>query len=149
MLISIAHAQEAADELAQDLATSPAAADMVSTGIWNMGLIFALVFMFYFLLIRPQQKRFQEHKVMLDNLKKGDKIVTAGGLLGKIHKLTSDEEVVVDLGEVKVTAVRATIQAKSDQPPMLDKKKEPKKADKKEPKKADKKEPAKKKTDKK
>jgi preprotein translocase subunit YajC len=83
---------------------------------WNMGLILILVVMFYFLLIRPQQKRFQEHKAMLDALKKGDRVITAGGLIGTIDKLTDgSDEVVVDLGNgMKVTALRSTIQTKAE-----------------------------------
>ena len=86
---------------------------------WNIGLIGVLVLMFYVLLIRPQQKRFQNQKEMLDALKKGDKVITAGGLVGKIDKLKSDEEVVIDLGSnVKVTAMRHTIQAAPEKEPV-------------------------------
>ncbi len=117
MLISMAHAQEVAQELTNEaVAAGPSAA---SAAIWNIGMIFSLVFLFYFLLIRPQQKRFQEHKEMLDGLRKGDKIVTSGGLIGKIDKLVSDEEVIVDLGSIKVSAVRSTIQNKTDKGPTL------------------------------
>ncbi len=81
----------------------------------NVAMIGLLVFMFYFLLIRPQQKRFKEHKDMLDALKVGDKIVTSGGLIGKIEKLVDNDEVIVDLGNgVKVTAVRSMIQSKEE-----------------------------------
>jgi preprotein translocase subunit YajC len=80
-----------------------------------MGLIGVLVIMFYFLLIRPQQKRFKEHQNMVDALKKGDKVVTAGGLVGKIHKITAgNDEVQVDLGDAKVTVMRASIQVKAE-----------------------------------
>ena len=47
-------------------------------------LIMVLVALFYFLLIMPQQRRFKEHKAMLDNLEKGEKVVTAGGLVGTV-----------------------------------------------------------------
>ncbi len=82
----------------------------------NMMLILILVFMFYVLLIMPQQKRFKKHREMLDTLRKGDKVVTAGGLVGKVDKiLDGADEVVVDLGnDVKVTALRSTIQNKVD-----------------------------------
>lgn len=53
---------------------------------------------FYFFIIRPQQKRVKEHSSMLDNLIKGDEIATVGGLLGKIKKV-SDSFVVVDIAE--------------------------------------------------
>ena len=68
-----------------------------------MGLVF------YFLLIRPQQKRMKEHKALIDGLKRGDEVITQGGMIGKIVKVT-DEEVTLDLGEgVKARVVRSTI----------------------------------------
>lgn len=122
MLISVAQAQEVAIETATVVAETPSAANAFA---WNMGLIVLLVVMFYILLIRPQQKRFAEHKQMIDGLKKGDAIVTSGGLIGKIDKLTNDEEVVVDLGGTKVTALRSTIQAKTDKAPAASNDKKP------------------------
>ena len=83
--------------------------------IQNVAMIVLLVVMFYFLLIRPQQKRFKEHKLMIDALKVGDKIVTSGGIVGTLDKIIDDNEVVVDLGNgIKVTALRSTIQVKAD-----------------------------------
>lgn len=119
MLISPAYAQETPTTATTTTAPGTPAAAPVDTGsavAWNMGLILILVVMFYFLLIRPQQKRFHEHKSMLDALKKGDRVVTAGGLIGTIDKITDgDDEVIVDLGNgLKVTALRSTIQAKAD-----------------------------------
>lgn len=118
MFISKAYAQ-ATDAItgvsAETAAMAGEAPSAASAFAWNMGLILVLVMMFYFLLIRPQQKRFNEHKLMLDALKKGDKIVTSGGLVGKISKIKAgDDEVEIDLGEVKVTALRSSIQAKSE-----------------------------------
>ncbi len=89
---------------------------------------FALIFLvFYFLLIRPQQKKAKDHKNMLAALKKGDAIITAGGIYGRIVE-TRDDLVVIDLGETKVTMGRAYIAAAPDKkqaaPPL---KKEPKK----------------------
>lgn len=122
MLISMAYAQEAVEEAAVMAGETPGTAAQI---LDLMLPIIVLVFLFYFLLIRPQQKRFQEHKVMLDGLKKGDQIVTSGGLVGKVDKLSGDDEVVVDLGNnVKVTALRHTIQNKVDKD---EKKKETKK----------------------
>lgn len=112
-MISIAHAQEATPEL-EVVVGDVAAPSAGSAFAWNMGLILVLVIMFYVLLIRPQQKRFAEHKAMVDSMKKGDKVVTAGGLVGKISKLTNDEEVEIDLGGTKVTAVRNTLTLKED-----------------------------------
>ena len=121
MLISQALAQDTPAATTAEIsvpATDPAVAGAPDTSailIQNVGMIVLLVVMFYFLLIRPQQKRFKEHKDMVDGLKVGDRVVTAGGLIGKIDTLTSNEEVVVDLGNgVKVTSLRSMIQAKTD-----------------------------------
>lgn len=82
----------------------------------NMLMVVVLVAMFYVLLIMPQQRRMKEHTKMLSGLKKGDGVITAGGLIGIVDKAEDmSDEVVVDLGNgVKVTALRATIQAKND-----------------------------------
>lgn len=81
--------------------------------IANM-LPLALIFVvFYFLLIRPQQKKAKEHKQMLDNIKKGDKIVTAGGIYGVVEAVTDNtitikvaENVKVKVGKGFISSVR-------------------------------------------
>jgi len=71
-----------------------------------MGLLFAV---FYFILIRPQQKRSKEHRQLLENLKKGDKVVTTGGLQGTVVSL-SDTVVTVEIADkVKVKVGRSYI----------------------------------------
>ena len=69
-----------------------------------------LVFLiFYFLMIRPQTKRMKEHRAQIDAVKKGDKVVTGGGLIGRVTKVT-DTEVEVELSPtVKVRAVKSTL----------------------------------------
>jgi len=70
-------------------------------------LIFAIM---YFLLIRPQQKKVKEHKAMVEGLRRGDQVVTAGGLIGKVVKVKDDGELEVELAEnVKVRVVQSTI----------------------------------------
>lgn len=65
---------------------------------------------FYFLLIRPQQKKAKQHRDMVAALRRGDRIVTAGGLLGTISRVVSDSELLVEVAEgVKVRVVRGTI----------------------------------------
>ena len=116
MLISKAYAAatENADKLA-DIASAPTAGEAL---LWNLGLVFVLVGLFYILLIMPQQRRFKEHSDMLSDLKKGDRVVTGGGLVGKIDKVLDDKEVIIDLGnDVKVTALRTMIQGKTDMLP--------------------------------
>ncbi|MBQ7585701.1 MAG: preprotein translocase subunit YajC [Desulfovibrionaceae bacterium] len=88
---------------------------------------FILMFViFWFLLIRPQQKRAKAHREMLEALKRGDKIVTSSGLLGTIVELTKDE-VVLECGEAKLKMTRGAIAGLTvDQP----KGEKPKKGDK-------------------
>ncbi len=70
-----------------------------------------MIAIFYFLLIRPQNQRAKKHKEMLSTLKKGDSIVTSGGILGKIAKITEgSDEVTIDTGEgMKLRVLRSTI----------------------------------------
>jgi len=70
-----------------------------------------LIFLvFYIFVFRPQNKRMREHQSMVDNLKRGDRVVTGGGLIGKVYKLTGEDEVIIDLGEgMRVHAVRSTL----------------------------------------
>lgn len=113
MLIAKAYAAAAenADQL-DALAAAPTAGEAF---FWNIALVGILVFLFYILLIMPQQRRFKEHSDMLSDLKKGDRVITGGGLVGKIDKIIDDREVLVDLGNgLKVTALRSTIQGKTE-----------------------------------
>jgi len=65
---------------------------------------------FYFLLIRPQQKKMKQHKEMLAALRRGDRVVTAGGIIGQVVKVSNDGEVQVEIAEgVRVKVVRGTI----------------------------------------
>lgn len=65
---------------------------------------------FYFLLIRPQQKKQKDHRTMLDALRRGDRVVTGGGILGIVFKVVSPEEVEVDIASgVRVKVLRSTI----------------------------------------
>ncbi len=99
------------------MSPAPSPAGGTEMLLWNVGMIAALVAMFYLLLIRPQQKRFREHKDMIDSLKKGDRVLTGGGLIGKVDKIVSDTEILVDLGNgVKVSALRSTVQTRLDEP---------------------------------
>ena len=67
---------------------------------------------FYFLLIRPQQKKAKDHKAMLGALRRGDRVVTGGGIVGTVSKVQGDEDVVVEIAEgIKVRVVRGTIQS--------------------------------------
>jgi len=74
-------------------------------------LPFVLIFVImYFLIIRPQRAQMKKRGEMLSNIRRGDTVVTGGGLIGKVTKVVDDNELEVDLGNgVKVTALRATI----------------------------------------
>lgn len=71
-------------------------------------LVFIFV-IFYFLLIRPQQRRMKEHRAMIDAVKKGDTVVTGGGLVGRVVRV-QDAEVEIELApNVKVRALKSTL----------------------------------------
>ena len=114
MWISKAYAQsiEPGVELTNEMAANvPEAPSATEAFMWNMGLVALLVLMFYVLLIRPQQKRMKEHATMLQGLQKGDKVMTAGGLIGKIAKIKDgDDEVEVELGNGTVTVLKSMLQ---------------------------------------
>ena len=70
-------------------------------------LIFVI---FYFFLIRPQQKRVKDHKAMVESLKRGDEIITSGGIIGTIDRVMEDDRIEVTIGEnTKVQIIRSTI----------------------------------------
>jgi preprotein translocase subunit YajC len=70
-------------------------------------MIFAIM---YFLLIRPQQQRLKEHRAMVDNVKRGDTVVTAGGIVGKVSKVRDDGELMIEISDnVQVRVVKSTL----------------------------------------
>lgn len=70
-------------------------------------LIFAIM---YFLLIRPQQKKLKEHKAMVEALRRGDQVLTQGGIVGKVTHVNEDGTIVVEIADnVKVKVIKATI----------------------------------------
>ncbi|MCZ7675563.1 MAG: preprotein translocase subunit YajC [Roseovarius sp.] len=70
-------------------------------------LIFAIM---YFLLIRPQQKKVKDHKAMVGALRRGDQVVTQGGMIGKVSKVKDDDEIEVEIAQgVKVRVVKSTV----------------------------------------
>lgn len=88
-------------------ATGAAGAGSAFASFVPLVLIFAIM---YFLLIRPQQKKVKEHRAMVEALRRGDQVVTAGGIVGKVVKVGEDGIVEVEIAEgVKVKVVRQTI----------------------------------------
>lgn len=75
--------------------------------------IFLIIGVFYFLLIRPQQKKQKEQQAMLSNLKRGDAVVTSGGMYGRIVDIDGDKAV-IDLGEHKVIVMRQALNLMAD-----------------------------------
>ena len=72
-------------------------------------LIFVI---FYFFLIRPQQKKVKEHKVMVQNLKRGDEVITSGGIIGKVERVFDDGRLEVNISDgVNVQVVKNTVQS--------------------------------------
>ena len=77
-------------------------------------LIFVI---FYFFLIRPQQKKIKEHKNMVATLKRGDEVITSGGIVGKIEKVYDDDKIDLIISDnVTVKIVRSTIQSLTNIP---------------------------------
>ena len=82
---------------------------MSNSGIGQFIPLILIFVIFYFFLIRPQQKKAKDHKTMVENLKRGDKVVTAGGIVGTIERVIDSEKVEVEISDsVKVEIVRST-----------------------------------------
>ena len=80
---------------------------MESAGIGQFIPLILIFVIFYFFLIRPQQKKVKDHKNMVENLKRGDKVVTSGGIVGTIERIIDNEKVEVSISDdVKVEVVR-------------------------------------------
>ena len=93
-MINYAHAQAAAQQPSMLASFIP------------LILIFLI---FYFLLIRPQQKKQKEHKILLDSIQRGDEILSSGGILGKVIKVDNDKLTVEISKGVNVTIIRSTV----------------------------------------
>ena len=90
----------------------------MEAGIGQFIPLILIFVIFYFFLIRPQQKKVKEHKAMVEALKRGDKIITSGVIVGEVERIIDNEKVEISISEnVKVEVVRATgIQALINQP---------------------------------
>ncbi|MBI1211667.1 MAG: preprotein translocase subunit YajC [Alphaproteobacteria bacterium] len=102
MFITAAYAQSAA----------PAAGGAGGYGdlLTTLPMWIAIFVIFYFIVLRPQQQRAKQLATMVANVRRGDTVVTAGGLVGKVTKVVDDNEVLVELAEgVRVRVVKATL----------------------------------------
>lgn len=107
-LMMAAFPAAALSQTADATAAAPMAPASPFASLLPLILIF---FVFYFVLIRPQQRRMKEHQAVLSGLKKGDKVVTSGGIIGKITKVAGDGDTVnIEIASgVEVTVVKSTV----------------------------------------
>ena len=82
---------------------------MEGSGIGQFIPLILIFVIFYFFLIRPQQKKVKENKAMVESLKRGDKVITSGGITGTVERLIDNDKVEVEIADnVKVEIVKAT-----------------------------------------
>ena len=98
-----------APAFAQDAASTVGAAVSPGGGLLGMLPLLLIFVIFYFLIIRPQTKKMKEHQEMVKNVRKGDRVVTGGGLIGTVQRVDEGELVVRIAPEVDVTVLRSTI----------------------------------------
>jgi preprotein translocase subunit YajC len=83
---------------------------MSGQGITQFIPLILIFIIFYFFLIRPQQKRVKDHKNMVEGLKRGDEVITSGGIIGTVERVLEDDRIEVLIGEnIKVHIIRSTI----------------------------------------
>tara|TARA_Y100000590_G_scaffold207607_1_gene235064 strand:+ start:1237 stop:1521 length:285 start_codon:yes stop_codon:yes gene_type:complete len=81
----------------------------MDAGIGQFIPLILIFVIFYFFLIRPQQKKVKEHKVMVESLKRGDKIITSGGIVGTVERIIDKDKIEVRISEnVNVEIIRST-----------------------------------------
>ena len=82
---------------------------MSDSGITQFIPLILIFVIFYFFLIRPQQKKVKEHKIMVENLKRGDKVVTSGGIIGTVERIIENDKAEIVISDnVKVEIVKST-----------------------------------------
>ncbi len=83
----------------------------MDAGIGQFIPLILIFVIFYFFLIRPQQKRVKEHKLMTQNLKRGDEVITSGGIIGTVDRVLEDVRIELTISEgVKIQVIKNTIQ---------------------------------------
>ena len=82
---------------------------MSNSGIGQFIPLILIFVIFYFFLIRPQQKKVKEHKIMVENLKRGDQVITSGGIIGTVERVMENDKHEIKISEsVKVEIVKST-----------------------------------------
>ena len=82
---------------------------MSASGIGQFIPLILIFVIFYFFLIRPQQKKVKEHKIMVENLKRGDKVITSGGIVGTVERIMENDKAEIQISDnVNVEIVKST-----------------------------------------
>jgi len=82
---------------------------MSNSGIGQFIPLILIFVIFYFFLIRPQQKKVKEHKIVVENLKRGDKVITSGGIIGVVERVMENDKAEIIISDnVKVEIIRST-----------------------------------------
>ena len=91
---------------------------MSESGFAQLIPLILIFVIFYFFLIRPQQKKVKEHKLMVENLKRGDKVITSGGIIGTVERIIDGDKAEISITDnVKVEVIKSTgIQALINNP---------------------------------
>lgn len=101
-----------ADSLATGAQAVPGADEQLFSSLFMFGMIFVV---FYFLIIRPQSKKFKQHQAMIASIKRNDKIITAGGIIAKVTKVSDNGELSVEIAKgVEVSVVASTVTSVTD-----------------------------------
>ncbi|HIF61775.1 MAG TPA: preprotein translocase subunit YajC [Candidatus Pelagibacter sp.] len=83
---------------------------MLGSGFAQFIPLILIFVIFYFFLIRPQQKKIKEHKLMVTSLKRGDEVITSGGIVGKVERILGDDKIDLSISDnVTVQVVQSTI----------------------------------------
>ena len=82
---------------------------MSESGFAQLIPLILIFVIFYFFLIRPQQKKVKEHKIMVENLKRGDKVITSGGIIGTVERIIDGDKAEISITDnVKVEVIKST-----------------------------------------
>ena len=82
---------------------------MSESGFAQLIPLILIFVIFYFFLIRPQQKKVKEHKLMVENLKRGDKVITSGGIIGTVDRIVDSDKAEISITDnVKVEVIKST-----------------------------------------
>tara|TARA_B100000029_G_scaffold116523_1_gene109406 strand:+ start:180 stop:467 length:288 start_codon:yes stop_codon:yes gene_type:complete len=82
---------------------------MSNSGIAQFIPLILIFVIFYFFLIRPQQKKVKEHKIMVENLKRGDKVITSGGIIGTVERVMENDKAEIKISDnVNVEIIKST-----------------------------------------